>query len=195
MVPVVSWLALGLSAASLFWQVLSWIHSGPRLHVQFEHVRWWIPVEVPGLPWRHKEPRDAYAVTVTNDGRQSVTVQEVRVETKRSRLLPDHFIHDVVWGGRGLVRASLSGTAASAPAGCVVERVYHCQLCRRVDGPSQDRCHVPDPAGKGRDAMVQRGLGAKRTGATTGRTARRQYGLKTEQRSERPAATAVVPDQ
>ena len=98
MVAVVSWLALGVAAASLLWQVLSWMHSGPRLHVQFEHV---LEGRLFGVPSpRGREPREAYAVTVTNDGRQAVTVQEVGLEYReRGRSAREaRDLRLVVWG-------------------------------------------------------------------------------------------------
>lgn len=62
-----AWLALGLSAISISWQVVSFVKSGPKLRVR---VGWDVGTAMDSSEF-------AYIVIVTNDGRQARAVRDV----------------------------------------------------------------------------------------------------------------------
>lgn len=85
-VSLVAWLALFLSAASLGWQIVSWSRSGPRIKIQLEEVR------------ARDKFEGAYVIVVSNEGRQTVTIPEVRLRWQKKR--SEHFYNylDLNWG-------------------------------------------------------------------------------------------------
>jgi hypothetical protein len=83
---VIACLALAVSVASLLWQVASWRNSGPRIRavvVRHNPVR--------GMP-------GAYAIVLSNDGRQAVTVVRVRLKWRKGLNAADYNIVYADWG-------------------------------------------------------------------------------------------------
>lgn len=76
MTGVIAWVALVVSSASLSWQVVSWLRSGPRLDVS-------IAMERP--PGMESGKECSYLVVVTNTGRQAVTVLDVLLRLQKGR--------------------------------------------------------------------------------------------------------------
>jgi hypothetical protein len=68
----ITWLALAVSAASLVWQMVVWRRSGPVLVIYLYEVN-----------ESHRFP-GAWVIELSNNGRQAVTVSEVRL-THRQR--------------------------------------------------------------------------------------------------------------
>ncbi|QWF78708.1 hypothetical protein HUW46_02106 [Amycolatopsis sp. CA-230715] len=117
----VAWLALFLSAISLLWQIISWRHSGPRIQVQLEKVR----------------PRNtfegAYAIIVSNNGRQAATIPEVRLRwQKKTRDYSYNYFNHVTWGVDIDDARSDSLPATLSPGGSIIVYASHDEIAAEM---------------------------------------------------------------